>query len=57
MRHTDIFSPSAGGNIIWYNLSAMKYSTNLKNVQAIYSTEALTQYSVMTYMGKESKNE
>ena len=69
MQRTNVWTPrgesqgwvvGGGGGMNWeieidiYTLLYIKYMTN-KNL--LYSTGNSTQYSVMTYMGKESKKE
>ena len=61
MQKTNLWLPGdkAGGGINWetgtdiYTLPYIKYITN-KNL--LYNTGKSTQYSIMDYMGKESKN-
>ena len=50
----------SGGEINWEigtDVYTLLYIKQITNRNLLYSTENPTQYSVMTYMGKESKKE
>ena len=50
----------AGGGINWeivIDIYTLLYIKQITNKDLLYSTGNSTQYSVMTYMGKESKKE
>ena len=42
---------------IWIDINTLPYIQQVTNKNLLYSIENSIQYSVMTYMGKESKNE
>ena len=42
---------------IWIDISALLYVIEMTRKSLLYSTGNSTQYSIMTYMGKESKKE
>ena len=62
MQKTNLWLPGGkhGGGINWeigIDIYTLLYIKQITNKDLLYSTGNSTQYSVMTYMGKESKKE
>ena len=61
MRKTKLWLPTGKSRGIDWEIGTdiytLLYIKQITNKHLLYSTGNSTQYSVMTYMGKESKNE
>ena len=60
MQKTTVWLPGGKGGVNWetgIDIYTLLYIKQMTNKNLLYSTGNSTQYSVMAYMGKESKKE